>query len=525
MLAYTKQLNEDIILNLDKFREVLNISARDYDEYLVYPPESIEEIDVKQPTVKNGAAGNKTSTPAEKAKDNDKTKNTDSAEDKATTAAETNNVPANEANESATSDKAEVAANKTAAINELKKKESVDLALNSSDSGLSGLLKKQKAKQRAAKELALAGNIQAEGLQQLLKSNVTPKVAETVIAETGLNEPVSSVDITVAEDVAVDKNEPIAPIQTALLPPSQQATPLPQASALSQPVTLPDIYVAEKKSAPSAENGGVPFFTIKDEPEANILAQTRAAIDKIMKKLNATEKKTKPKSVEIADAALSETNTANKAAPVAENTTSNKPKQAMRINPVVALNIGKSTTQPATDNKLKFASNRKKFAAADTSAKSATNKPLADVSVQPEPIVTAKAESLTVSAPVLLPEQASAVQPSESALPTGAPHNSVLLEMIAVSDRFSGADAADITKEALVSIEMPKVEKSEKNLYIFPKGAPYAESGGTIGKSMLGERPSEAVKTAHNKYVFAVGRNYSRPFSGEVAKRASLSEI
>ena len=94
-----------------------------------------------------------------------------------------------------------------------------------------------------------------------------------------------------------------------------------------------------------------------------------------------------------------------------------------------------------------------------------------------------------------------------------------------MSDRFSGADAADITKEALVSIEMPQVEKSEKNLYIFPKGAPYAESGGTIGKSMLGERPSEAVKTAHNKYVFAVGRNYSRSFSGEVAKRASLSEI
>ncbi len=555
MLAYTKQLNEDIILNLDKFREVLNISARDYDDYLVYPPESIEEIDVKQPTVKNGAAGNKTSTPAEKTKDNDKTKNTDSAEDKAPTAAETNNVPANGANESATSDKAEVAANKTAAINELKKKESVDLALNSSDSGLSDLLKKQKAKQRAAKELALAENIQAEGLQQLLKSNVTPEVAETVIAETGLNEPVSSVDIAVAEDVAVDKNEPIAPVQTALLTPSQQATPLPQASALSQSLTLPeeknisteiktpvdsqekpvvaetpkpvakDIYVTEKKSAPSAENGDVPFFTIKDEPEANILAQTRAAIDKIMKKLNATEKKTKPKSVEIADVALPEMNTADKAAPVAENTTSNKPRQTMRINPVVALNIGKSTTQPATDNKLKFASNRKKFAAADTSAKSATNKPLADVSVQPEPIVTAKAESLTVSAPVLLPEQASAVQPGESALPTGAPHNSVLLEMIAVSDRFSGADAADITKEALVSIEMPKVEKSEKNLYIFPKGAPYAESGGTIGKSMLGERPSEAVKTAHNKYVFAVGRNYSRSFSGEVAKRASLSEI
>ena len=417
------------------------------------------------------------------------------------------------------------------------------------------MLKKQKAKQRAAKELALAENIQAEGLQQLLKSNVTPEVAETVIAETGLNEPVSSVDIAVAEDVAVDKNEPITPIQTALLTPSQQATPLPQANPLSQSLTLPeeknisteiktpadsqeepvvaempkpvakDIYVAEKKSAPSAENGDVPFFTIKDEPEANILAQTRAAIDKIMKKLNATEKKTKPKSVQIADTALSGTNTADKAAPVAENTTSNKPKQAMRINPVVALNIGKSTTQPATDNKLKFASNRKKFAAADTSAKSATNKPLADVSVQPEPIVTAKAESLTVSAPVLLPEQASAVQPSESVLPTGAPHNSVLLEMIAVSDRFSGADAADITKEALVSIEMPQVEKSEKNLYIFPKGAPYAESGGTIGKSMLGERPSEAVKTAHNKYVFAVGRNYSRSFSGEVAKRASLSEI
>lgn len=52
MLTYTKQLDEDIIANIDLFRAVLGINARDYDEYMVYPPETIEEIDVTKPTVK-----------------------------------------------------------------------------------------------------------------------------------------------------------------------------------------------------------------------------------------------------------------------------------------------------------------------------------------------------------------------------------------------------------------------------------------------------------------------------------------
>lgn len=54
MLTYTKQLDEDIIANIDLFRAVLGINARDYDEYMVYPPETIEEIDVTKPTVKTG---------------------------------------------------------------------------------------------------------------------------------------------------------------------------------------------------------------------------------------------------------------------------------------------------------------------------------------------------------------------------------------------------------------------------------------------------------------------------------------
>lgn len=52
LLALTKRLNDDIIDNIDIFRAVLEINSRDYDEYIVFPPDSVEEIDVKQPVTK-----------------------------------------------------------------------------------------------------------------------------------------------------------------------------------------------------------------------------------------------------------------------------------------------------------------------------------------------------------------------------------------------------------------------------------------------------------------------------------------
>jgi len=52
MLTYTEQMDNKIVETIDKFRAVLDISARDYDEYMIYPPKNIEEIDVSKPTIR-----------------------------------------------------------------------------------------------------------------------------------------------------------------------------------------------------------------------------------------------------------------------------------------------------------------------------------------------------------------------------------------------------------------------------------------------------------------------------------------
>lgn len=53
ILTYTKQLNEDIVSSIDLFRSELNINERNYDEFLVYPPEFIDDINIKDPTYKS----------------------------------------------------------------------------------------------------------------------------------------------------------------------------------------------------------------------------------------------------------------------------------------------------------------------------------------------------------------------------------------------------------------------------------------------------------------------------------------
>ncbi len=53
MLSYIKQLNDNIVSSIDEFRSVLDIEARDYDTYLLYPPETVDEIDISSPVVKN----------------------------------------------------------------------------------------------------------------------------------------------------------------------------------------------------------------------------------------------------------------------------------------------------------------------------------------------------------------------------------------------------------------------------------------------------------------------------------------
>ena len=51
MFAYLKKLNENIVISINRFSDVLNINSKDYDSYLVYPPTNIDEINPAAPTI------------------------------------------------------------------------------------------------------------------------------------------------------------------------------------------------------------------------------------------------------------------------------------------------------------------------------------------------------------------------------------------------------------------------------------------------------------------------------------------
>ena len=62
MFVYVKQLNNSLINSIDVFRAALSIKAKDYDLYMVYPPERIADIDISLPTTKNGEKADKKTT-------------------------------------------------------------------------------------------------------------------------------------------------------------------------------------------------------------------------------------------------------------------------------------------------------------------------------------------------------------------------------------------------------------------------------------------------------------------------------
>ena len=60
---YVENMNNDIIASFDLFRTALDIDAKDYEQYMVYPPKDPKDIDISQPTVQ--VVKEKKETPAE----------------------------------------------------------------------------------------------------------------------------------------------------------------------------------------------------------------------------------------------------------------------------------------------------------------------------------------------------------------------------------------------------------------------------------------------------------------------------
>ena len=592
MLAYTKQLNNDILASLDDFSTTLNITSRDYDQYLVYPPESIDDIDVKQPTVKIAPSAavpttnqNKT---AEKNSSDGKAPLSDS-----TNAAEKNisvpqgsnpadtdaNQPASQSEGNKTKDIVSSAEEITSPIS--KKKESLSLTLAPSANGLSGLFDKLKTEKEESERANIMQAGISGGLQQVIKSNietasgVSSSQKSPVLAVSDMTPAGNTTTIQTAAAAQAETTAALIPqtdIQAEQTPvPEQISTPLNTEAAYSGKIAMSKSALPENKTSPAmqtvktesilsntaekkeekpaqpgiAAKKASPLQTlpgknmaITQNDEDNILEQTKSALNKIMGKLKAA----KEKAAALTTAKKTTTDKNDRVAavespaPDAKKNETQKngqpldtlPGASMKVNPVVALNIGKKPSESDIDAEpRKYASRRKKFSspAVATNASKPLPSAVADISRPAKHDVFNSGLAATAH-PIPTPSATQAIvqAASQASAPVEGKKN-VLVEMISLADVFSGANSSFLTQEALTSVESFQKPQTSKTRYVFQKGQLPAEKSGIVGKSMLyGRKAATKPDKPANRYVFAAAP-YRSPLSGETRKRNSLSEI
>ncbi len=484
MLTYAKQLNNDIIANIDVFRAVLGINARDYDEFIVYPPENIEDIDVTKPTV--NTEGKRRSVSAEVVTP----QQTESADE------------AKKAEENATP----IAPDSK----ETEKKDALELSSEKPVDGLAGLLAKLQQNLIAKKGTEVAANPEFNGLSDILKSNIKDTTS-VLAANNDLNKsemPILSKSATLDKTLESKPLEAIMAVAAAepdgkLSTVQKEAEPDSQTvSAEAAPMAADTIVLAEKADA----------SLHKAAAEENILSKTKAAIAEIMAKIKSTEQNLetiivkKEDTVPAALTAAADLDAIKAAIPEA---TPEKPAAStLKVNPVVAMDIGKETMASIEPDLKSNLHKRQGFAVKKTPAAAEADKP-----------------SLNTAPTIIAAAQNSPANLLNSARPEL--NKRVLLQLFAEDNAFSlQKPANDITNDAMVYADSSKINEKQaaEHTYLFPiTGQRTPPLSGIAGKSMLADKVSSGNNVQEHKYLFAANTLRPGNFSGEVGKRASLA--
>ncbi len=470
MLTYSRQLYNDIIISLDDFRAALNINARDYDNYLLYPPENIDDIDISEPTIKNSSV--------KKVSDASKSSETEVSSEKKS--------------------------NNQNALND-----SLDLNF-SQNSGLLSTLQHFNENKNAQNDILLASSLAFDGVSGILQNNA---LTDFVVKNDALTKFISEKKLALLENpssLGIDKQ--ISAL--SMLTPNSEK---PKKIALNQDTSSniisktkeainkiwkKIIQEEQKIKTDNVKEKITPKETVlTDNSEKNITSHVEAVVNdntknesqdaiSILAENNVPTTVENNNSVSSSENAQTETQTNEiKTAP-----------SALKVNPVIALNIAKKNEE----NKIaSFDLNKRtKFTKSDDSLvpEYSNENQIDDFSQFIDDIITDK--SLRIA------------------------NSKRVTDIITNSPTIAGDMPIDQIKESTFVVASENIPEhvTPHNLYVFPKNDNLTSSvTGTVAKTMLYNHSEETNAPTENKYVFAATSPYHLIFSGSVARKLSLS--
>ncbi len=490
LLTYSKQLYNDIVINIDDFRSVLGINARDYDQYMLYPPETTADIDIKQPTIKSGNAPS---------------------------ASSLKDVPDSSSKASDATDVKQPSSDMQPSEEKDKKKEALNLALQSTASnGLSQILGKLKEEKDFRNDVKIASNLDFGGLSGLFKSNIaSSKDKAEVSSSSKLSTETVKSEQKHQEVVVAENNE----------------KPVADKKANKEVVLAQNTNVKEPKEVQSNNEERNQLLTAATDN--NLLEKTKNAIAKILSKIKKQEKnlekdiaannivpalpasnqKTASKqSISSPEktkdlALLSDVNNVP-TLPSTNKKTLGKDKEisTLKVNPVVALNIGKETSSNIISEPTQKISHREKFKKV-ARAEDATS---------PKPLSQAQIDKFSKYLDDALEDETSA--PDNTQLLIAAlPRPQTSLDITAVNA---------LTDDALITVNTPeeKIDTPSNRYVLHSETNVSPQLSGTVGKEMLKTTEKPVLKSVEHKYLFAANSAHRLNFSGNVAKTLSLTD-
>lgn len=588
MLTYTKQLNEDIIANIDLFRAVLGINARDYDEYMVYPPETIEEIDVTKPTVKTGggtvpssASGSsdlrsaepeETPSPQEKAPDGaakqQKELSSSQAGQPASESVQKANTGHPDVSNTITNNETMPDSNSKTALpsitDEIKNKDTqaksesaeannplsssqasqrqkaYNMVLTETSGGLFNLFNKIEDEKASRQTIETASTAEFGGLSQILKSNA-PQFSVKTLPDVPALTPAITVSAAptpspkdAGENILTKTKAAISKIMAKL----QQAEKDLEKNVMAyNDISAADTTSAKVNKKEDITQAKTAKTTIAEkESKENLIAGIKHSGKKKIEAAAANIKLSDKKDAEttVTDIKLSGKKDIKTAAAdikiTEEKASAAETKSSMKINPVVALNIGKKdSSQPvltisdSIGKRQKFAFNKKQnnkqqaFKTADATQ----NKDFAPSARQQK-----SASQVQPDFKIPSPASSSDFSPVQNAEKR---NTSILQHLFAENDiTFAPFAGEHITDDALVAVETSFEPVKKQNLYVFSVRSPYVkEASGIAGKSMLKGKFSGQPQNLNLKkhYLYAANTQGKNVFSGTISKRNSVTDM
>ncbi len=514
MLSYIKQLNDNIVNSIDVFRAVLDIEARDYDTYLLYPPETVDDIDISLPILETAKQYQNTTSVSEK-------ENNEVLDKKETP----KSVNKNEENLN----------EGTKNVDNSKKKDELKVSLSSFTKGVSSLFKKLNIKNNQNVQPSnntgignILANISEETIvvdeAKVKEEEITPvvvaevkeeeiapvvvaevkekKIAPVVVAEVKEKEIAPVVVAEVKEEeiapvvVAEVKEEEIAPVVVAEVK-EKEIAPVVVAEVKEEeiaPVVVAEVKeeeiapvvvaeVKEEEIAPVVvaevkEEEITPVAKVKEEDiDSSIIDKTKLALSDI-----------------ISDIYQKEETIFNDIKHQDVRSSSKSNLSSLKTNPVIAMNIGNRNWDD-TDIKASFNMRKRKG-------------------------FNFKKDSKKEEIKVILEESANEQYKQEEEIAQQTKRN--FLKLFANSNDNFTRNVDIETSNIVTAFENEKKDENNKTHYIFANTSTIPNSG-VVNKSFLANKKLPKSVRKENKYIFASNNVNKIDFSGSVGKKIALS--